>query len=1156
VLWPTPLLLESIGATVAERPYVAGAVAIGVVVAALHLGTAPAPFAPASSASSGGAHIRRSIQHPQNALDVVPWEAEMKNHPEDLGKLTAQKEFDDTIDDFYTPQTATAGALEMMIAIEPDPVHTHLSLLFDRDVDALEDALQASGYLYQSNWLPWAPPSSAPSTADRFIGQEEQRLFLEGRENYPGVILFRPRPLTQKPPLAVFVVGNSPTGGIDNTQFEEALSQLKSRAPRQHELRILGPTFSGSGPSLRTLLSGKGIASSGLTRITIASGPVTDPDCTHLLPRGEIDAEHRCASGGPPEMTLVSFGIDRDWRRDQIRAYLRKQGRFKPWEIAELTEDESSYGLRTERDNDGYLHFYFPRNISHLSNAYQKNNIFGFGVSSQGSSNISLSLNFGEANDDDTVPDFAEQQMPVSQDGVMHEITQTLEQREVKVVVLSATDVLDELFVAEVLARQAPNALVVIAQADNLFLRSIAPNEFADMYFVSPFPLIGPAKPGNSIFPSDASEQLYAAVRFFFPREDTPYLPDYSSPLSPTKRPPLFLSAVGHGDYWPVALLDDTDSPRRSPFHLPEVDNQVPRQESLPAELPRRSQDLLVLCLCLLALYHTAKCVGLPPLQELSVGYTINDADARMPKRLLQLGITVLLLTALQLSATPSHSPGVAKGALYAGSTALSLTAGYLICLLVVPGLDTPPPVLFARQSRKRGILISGILILSLVAGLTSWRLLWHWLSGPSHFPEFFEYRASYPLRGVSPVFPLLLSIVAFCILLYSHLDRIAFTKNFRPRLPNVVQDLPSCPGEAELLPVTNLLRWPPEIPTILGKFALFAVVAVFVCVCITPLHLRPRMFDGLTLQRSLGLAMFLLVVAILWELVMAAVVWQKLKSLCLERLESSSLRRGFSSISGMTWSSLWIFRGSRSARYRAIYRLLEQARGVLHEEASVVHGGSSLEEAIVGLEIAIACHKPQLIVEEFGRVQKQIAAVAGCLLGKLKPAWLKERCRITACDAAGDEERTGETASTKPEELIPAEQVVWEEWVALVYVHYIRMVLLQVRSRLVTAAALYLFLVWAATCYPYLNRHVLLIALAALLGLLSFAVVLIYASINRDPTLSRTTNHTPGHLDLDFYLKTASLVGIPMVGFIASQFPEVSGFLFSWLEPGMAAVR
>ena len=117
-------------------------------------------------------------------------------------------------------------------------------------------------------------------------------------------------------------------------------------------------------------------------------------------------------------------------------------------------------------------------------------------------------------------------------------------------------------------------------------------------------------------------------------------------------------------------------------------------------------------------------------------------------------------------------------------------------------------------------------------------------------------------------------------------------------------------------------------------------------------------------------------------------------------------------------------------------------------------------------------------------------------------------------------------------------------------------MVLLQIRSRLVTAAMLYLFLVWAGTSYPYLNRHALLIGLAAILGILAFAVILIYASINQDPILSRTTNHTPGQLDLDFYLKTTSLVGVPLIGFVASQFPEVSSFLFSWLEPGMAAVK
>ncbi|MGD0443958.1 MAG: hypothetical protein ABSA39_08475 [Edaphobacter sp.] len=31
--------------------------------------------------------------------------------------------------------------LQIMIAIEPHPVHTHLSMLFDRDVDAIEDVL-------------------------------------------------------------------------------------------------------------------------------------------------------------------------------------------------------------------------------------------------------------------------------------------------------------------------------------------------------------------------------------------------------------------------------------------------------------------------------------------------------------------------------------------------------------------------------------------------------------------------------------------------------------------------------------------------------------------------------------------------------------------------------------------------------------------------------------------------------------------------------------------------------------------------------------------------------------------------------------------------------------------------------------------------------
>jgi hypothetical protein len=426
----------------AERPYVAGAVAIGVVAAALHLSSAPAPSPSAqSSESSGGTHVRHSLLAAKSYFNKILWSDEMKNHPDGLGKMTAQNEMDETIRDFYStsvaPDSGNPDAVpaqmppdpfEAMIAIEPDPIHTHLSLLFDRDIDALEDALQASCYQYQSNWLPWSPPSVDSSARDRFTEREQQRLFMQGRESYPGVVLFRysrSRSCFTGKPLAVFLVGNSPTAGIDRAQFETALSEVAKLAPGQSQLRILGPSFSGSGPSLRTLLSVDAIAALRPKSITIASGSVSDPNCENLLPAGKIDGNGRCTSGTYPETTFVSFGIDKKWRTDQIRSFLVNNGHFKRGEIAELTEDESSYGSAFY--NDSYLHLYFPRNISHLSSAYQKSNIFGFGVSSQGSNNISLNLDLNEGtDDDDAIPNFAEQQMPVSQDGLMHEITEAL----------------------------------------------------------------------------------------------------------------------------------------------------------------------------------------------------------------------------------------------------------------------------------------------------------------------------------------------------------------------------------------------------------------------------------------------------------------------------------------------------------------------------------------------------------------------------------------------------------------------------------------------------------------------------------------------------------------------------------------------------------
>jgi hypothetical protein len=44
--------------------------------------------------------------------------------------------------------------------------------------------------------------------------------------------------------------------------------------------------------------------------------------------------------------------------------------------------------------------------------------------------------------------------------------------------------------------------------------------------------------------------------------------------------------------------------------------------------------------------------------------------------------------------------------------------------------------------------------------------------------------------------------------------------------------------------------------------------------------------------------------------------------------------------------------------------------------------------------------------------------------------------------------------------------------------------------------------------------------------------------------------------LDADFFTKILSMVGIPLLTLIASQFPEISNVVFSWLEPGLSTMK
>ena len=131
-----------------------------------------------------------------------------------------------------TAETTPKPALnpKFVIATLPDPIHTHLALMFDRMAEVIQQAAQDERYSYEASWLPWDDKDEAYV---RLADEDQASYRKELSEDQPGILVFRhgaseetnkePSPSEGKSsdPLApyrdgliVFVVGEDPTRGL------------------------------------------------------------------------------------------------------------------------------------------------------------------------------------------------------------------------------------------------------------------------------------------------------------------------------------------------------------------------------------------------------------------------------------------------------------------------------------------------------------------------------------------------------------------------------------------------------------------------------------------------------------------------------------------------------------------------------------------------------------------------------------------------------------------------------------------------------------------------------------------------------------------------------------------------------------------------------
>jgi hypothetical protein len=130
------------------------------------------------------------------------------------------------------------------------------------------------------------------------------------------------------------------------------------------------------------------------------------------------------------------------------------------------------------------------------------------------------------------------------------------------------------------------------------------------------------------------------------------------------------------------------------------------------------------------------------------------------------------------------------------------------------------------------------------------------------------------------------------------------------------------------------------------------------------------------------------------------------------------------------------------------------------------------------------------------------------------------------------------------------------EEFVCLIYVGYLQNLLARMRTMVLSIVGVFAGLAFSLAFYPYTPRPTIAIALLLLLSVLGSVVAVVYAGLSRDTTLSHITNTEPGEIGMDFWLRFASFIGVPVLGLLVAEFPAITDFVTSWITPSLNASK
>lgn len=194
--------------------------------------------------------------------------------------------------------------------------------------------------------------------------------------------------------------------------------------------------------------------------------------------------------------------------------------------------------------------------------------------------------------------------------------------------------------------------------------------------------------------------------------------------------------------------------------------------------------------------------------------------------------------------------------------------------------------------------------------------------------------------------------------------------------------------------------------------------------------------------------------------------------------------------------------------------------------------------------------------------IEKSYAEFSEVLLERvLVPYWMSKRSTLVESNEAEvtSEGEHSEGNGKEPQSKSgndPAFVRVAEEFLAIRYLSLIRVVLVNMRYLLLFVSASFVLAIVAWNSYPFQPRQFIDLVFTCMLAILGCGIIWVFAQMHRDPILSRITHTKPNELGMEFYARIIAFGAVPVLTWLAYQFPGVGSTIFKFLQPGLEVVK